>query len=728
MINRRLLSAVVLAAGVIVCLAASLARTSPAPRARGVVSVDSDDIGGVVTSTKGPEAGVWVIAETHDLGTKYVKIVVTDDQGRYLLPQLPKANYTVWVRGYGLVDSLPVEATPGKDVDLTAKIAPDALAAAKYYPAEYWYSLLQLPPKSVFPGTGPTGNGISPNIKSQDQWIDQVKINNCESCHQLGDLATRTLPANLGHYDNSIEAWSRRVESAQVGAQMAAGLFRMGREGALAMFANWTNRVAAGEYPHQAPPRPEGLERNIVITEWDWGGPKEYFHDEITTDRRNPTLNAYGPIYGVHELSSDYMSVVDPVRNTKAEIPVPVRDADTPYASPQTMSEPSPYWGNEPIWTSKANVHSLMMDADGRIWTAGVIRSPDNEPAFCKKGSDNPSAKIFPLDRSNRQANMYDPKTGKWTLIDTCFSTLHLMFAEDADNTLWFAGDRNVVGWLDTKKYEETHNADKSQGWTPLILDTNGNGKRDDYVEPDQPIDPNKDKRIYGPFYGINPSPADGSVWGTVLGFPGAIVRVDPGKHPPETALAEIYQPPWNNPKAKVQGYGPRGLDIDRNGLVWTVLTSGDFASFDRRKCKGPLNGPKATGQQCPEGWTLYPFPGPSFKGTESGSADANYYDWVDQFNTFGLGKNVPVATGNDSDSLLALLPNARKFVILRVPYPMGFFAKSLDGRIDDPDAGWKGRALYSTYATRAVQHIEGGKGTTSKVVRFQLRPDPLAK
>ena len=726
--TNRIWHAGLVAVGIGLCLAASLAKITPARRASGVVSVDNDDIGGMVTSSKGPEAGVWVIAETHDLGTKFVKIVVTDSQGRYLLPQLPKANYKIWVRGYGLVDSTPVEAAPGKDLDLTAKIAPNALAAAKYYPAEYWYSLLQLPPESAFPGTGPTGNGISPNIKSQAQWIDQVKINNCESCHQLGDLATRTFPPTLGHYSTSIEAWSRRVDSAQVGAQMSAGLFRMGREGALAMFANWTDRVAAGEYPHQAPPRPEGLERNVVITEWDWGGPKEYFHDEITTDRRNPTLNAYGKIYGVHELSSDFMSVVDPVRNTKAEIPVPVRDADTPYASPQDMSDPSPYWGNEPIWTSKANVHSLMMDGEGRIWTAAVVRAPGNEPAFCKKGSDNPSAKMFPLDRSNRQANMYDPKTGKWTLIDTCFSTLHLMFAEDADNTLWFSGDRNVVGWVDTKKFLETHDAAKSQGWMPLILDTNGNGKRDDYTEPDQPMDPTKDRRIYGAFYGINPSPVDGSVWGTVLGFPGAIVRLSPGKNPPETALAEIYQPPWNNPKAKVQGYGPRGLDIDRNGVVWTVLTSGHFASFDRRKCKGPLNGPKATGQQCPEGWTLYPFPGPSFKGTESGSADANYYDWVDQFNTFGLGKNVPVATGNDSDSLLALLPNTGKFVILRVPYPMGFFSKSLDGRIDDPNAGWKGRALYSTYATRAVQHVEGGKGTTSKVVKFQLRPDPLAK
>src|SRR5438445_2592610 len=124
------------------------------------VSIDNDDIGGVVTSAKGPEAGVWVIAETTDLPTRFAKVVVTDDRGRYLVPDLPKANYNVWVRGYGLVDSPKVQAAPGKTVNLTAVVAPDARAAAEYYPASYWYSLLRVPDRSEFPGTGPGGNGI----------------------------------------------------------------------------------------------------------------------------------------------------------------------------------------------------------------------------------------------------------------------------------------------------------------------------------------------------------------------------------------------------------------------------------------------------------------------------------------------------------------------------------------------------------------------------------------
>jgi hypothetical protein len=168
-------------------------------------------------------------------------------------------------------------------------------------------------------------------------------------------------------------------------------------------------------------------------------------------------------------------------------------------------------------------------------------------------------------------------------------------------------------------------------------------------------------------------------------------------------------------------------MDIDSNGVAWVSLSSGQFASFDRRKCKGPLNGPKATGNHCPEGWTMYPFPGPQFRNVKSpGSAESSYYAWVDQQDTFGLGNDVPIATGNASDALLALKDG--RFVTLRVPYPMGFYAKGLDGRIDDPAKGWKGKGLWSTYATRAVHHIEGGKGTTSKIVHFQLRPDPLAR
>ena len=256
-----------------------------------------------------------------------------------------------------------------------------------------------------------------------------------------------------------------------------------------------------------------------------------------------------------------------------------------------------------------------------------------------KKARAIPRQSLFPLKTSGRQLAVYDQKTKKVTLIDTCFGTHHLVFAEDGNNTLWTSsgGGGGAVGWLNTKLFDETHDEEKSQGWTALILDTNGNGKRDEYVEPDQPIDPKKDKRINAAFYGVTVSPVDSSIWGTVLGFPGAVVRLNPGANPPATALAEIFELPWNNPNAPVPGFSPRGLDIDRHGVVWTVIASGHLTSFDRRKCKGPLNGPTATGQHCPEGWTLYQLPGPQLKGvTDPGSAESSYYDWVDQFDTFG--------------------------------------------------------------------------------------------
>jgi len=717
-------------AGAAMLIAAVLSVTRPGHGARkpaAAIPMDSTDIAGVVTSSKGPEAGVWVIAETKDFGTGFRKMVVTDDQGRYLVPDLPKANYSIWVRGYGLVDSAKVQAAPGKQLDLKAVIAPSAKEAAQYYPAIYWYSLLHIPPKSDFPGTGDSGNGIATRITSQEMWVERVKTDGCESCHQMGDKATREIPKELGAFDTSFDAWVRRIQSSQVGGGMMNTAVQTGVKRLLGEYADWTDRIKAGELP-PVPPRPQGKERNVVITSWDWSGPKDYFHDEITVDRWNPTTNPNGLVYGVHEESTDLLTILDPVKNSFTEVPIP-SGPGTPRVEPPEVVQPSPYWGTEAISTAKAAAHSLMMDSQGRIWTASQTRGHDN-PAFCKEGSSLASAIAFPINTGSRQVNMYDPKTQKWTLVDMCASALHLNFANDANHTLWIGNPGvDAIGWLNTKMFDQTHDAQKSQGWTPFILDTNGNGKRDDYTEPGQPSDPTKDTRMKAGFYGIIPSPADGSVWGTVLGFPGGILRVNPGPDPAKTALAEYYEVPWNNPRAPVQGFSPRGLDIDSNGVVWTVLASGHFASFDRRKCKGPLNGPTATGQQCPEGWTLYRTPGPSFKGVSDivGSADSNYYNWVDQFDSLGMGKNVPVTTGNDSDALNVLDTSTGKFIVMRVPYPMGFFAKSLDGRIDDPKAGWKGRGLWSTYATRAPWHIEGGKGTTSKAVKFQLRPDPLA-
>src|SRR5215469_11835562 len=124
----------------------------PASSAAAQVAIGDNDIGGVVTSASGPEAGVWVIAETRDLPTRFAKMVVTDDQGRYVVPDLPKAKYQVWVRGYGLIDSPKTDAVPGQQLNLTAVPAPNDAAAAQYYPAIFWFAMLKIPDRDQFGG------------------------------------------------------------------------------------------------------------------------------------------------------------------------------------------------------------------------------------------------------------------------------------------------------------------------------------------------------------------------------------------------------------------------------------------------------------------------------------------------------------------------------------------------------------------------------------------------
>ena len=698
-------------------------RLSGQQKPAAAVQIDDDDIGGVVRSVNGPEAGVWVIAETTELPTRFSRSVVTDDQGRYVLPDLPKTSYNIWVRGYGLVDSPKVKSTPGKIVNLKAVVAPNEAAAAQYYPAIYWYSLLKIPEASEF-----GGKGKIPAKITQGAWLTEIKNRSCVGCHQMGQLSTRTFPKNvphpLGNFATSEEAWLRRIQSGQSGERMSNTLIKDLGGAPIKYFADWTDRIAKGELPHAKPARPQGVERNIVVTTWDWLNDKHYLHDLIASDRRYPTVNTYGPLYGSAEYSTDIIPVLDPVKHTTANMVAPARDANTPealgpgHAASDKLMQPSPYWGEEKIWDTRANNHNGMFDRKGRVWFAARSRGPDN-PAFCKKGSDHPSARLFPLERTNRQLTMLDPKTGQYTFVDTCFGTHHLQFGYDANDTLWTSGGGPVVGWVNTKMLDETGDLGKSQGWTALILDTNGNGKRDEYVEPNQPVDPTKDKRIVSGFYAVMPSPVDGSIWGSTFGYPGSIVRLVPGPNPPATALAEIYNVP-------PPGFGVRGADIDKKGVVWVSLASGHLGSFDRRKCKGPLNGPKATGNHCPEGWTFHQYPGPGFQGIGQNTAESSYYSWVDQHNTFGLGEDVPMSTGNLNDGLIAFKDG--KMIILRVPYPLGFYAKGFDGRIDDPNAGWKGRGLWSSSGDRAPWLKEGGKGSTPIAVHFQLRPDPLAK
>ena len=500
------------------------------------VRIGSSDIGGAVTGPNGPEAGVWVIAETTDLPTKFARIVVTDDQGRYLIPDLPKANYSVWVRGYGLVDSPKLRAAPGKLLNLTAVPAPNEAAAAHYYPAIYWYSMLKIPDANEFGGKG----AIPGNI-TQAEWLAVMKSRSCIGCHQLGQAVD---PHDAG----SIRRYQVKRRGVDAPRAIRAGRSADGeparrppRWGAIQVFRRLDRPHRQGPAAAQQAQAARGIERNVVVTWWEWSDPRKYLHDLISSDRRYPTVNANGPLFGSPEYSTDMLPILNPKTHTVTYFRAPVRDEDTPealgpgHAAIEKPLQPSPYWGDEKLWDSRANNHNSMFDKKGRLWLAAAVRGGNN-PDFCKKGSSHPSAKLFPIEKNVRQLAILDPKTMKYTFVDTCFGSHHLQFGYDANDTLWTSGGGPVAGWLNTKKFDETGDVAASQGWTAFVLDTNANGKRDAYTEPNQPIDPSKDMRITGGSgtYAVMPSPVDGSIWYTVGVFAGrgAVLRLAPGAEP----------------------------------------------------------------------------------------------------------------------------------------------------------------------------------------------------
>jgi len=647
-----------------------------------------DFIEGHVRSQSGePEAGVWVIAETDALPTPFRKIVVTDDDGKFLLPELPDVAYDVWVRGYGLRDSTRIQAEPGQ----TIKLAVDAASrreAAAIYPASYWLSML----------TPPEGD---------PHWVNTFKLG-CQLCHQVGSGITRA---------GTREQLDLGLHKATYMNLVADGL---GREELLASMTGWRQRILDGETPAM-PPRPKGTERNVVLTQWAWGDTFTYAHDEIATDKRDPSRYANQPIYGV-DLANDRMLMVDPVAHSASSSAVPTLNGfDTAWCD-QTYKPldaeqafPSGFGslgcpvrpgitGYEGQYPNAANPHNPMLDDLGRVWITTQIRREwaEDLPAFCQRSP------VITNNYHHRQLGWYNPKSGDYQLIDTCFGTHHLQF--DRHGVLWVSGDSNVVGWFDPAKYDPDKPASlaAAQGWSEVKVDTDGNGT--------------PDTSLPGFNYGVIPNPQDDSVWfaqpggnpGGALDFRGRLIR-----YTPATDKHEAYTPPR-------PGSGPRGVDVDREGIIWVALGgSGHLGRFDRSVCAQTWG----SGDQCPEGWTLYRSPGPLIAtdadpGDER-SADFHYYLFVDQHNTLGMGEDTVIINGTGSDSLLAFDQKSRTFVTIRVPYPLNTYTRGLDGRIDDANAGWKGRGLWFTNGLDPIIHSEIPQSYVGKV---QLRSHPLAR
>jgi streptogramin lyase len=650
-------------------------------------------IQGTVTSGDDrPEAGVWVIAETGDLPTPaYRKIVVTNDRGRFVLPELPEADYQVWVRGYGLNDSDKVPVTveqtgPRRPIALEAEVAGTPQERAAHYPANYWLSLFK----------PPADTESLPGGRNQHAWMSDFKLG-CQLCHQMGSASARGMRGDRARLDAGLLK----------AGNMNGAANGLGRDAVLDALADWGGRIAAGQVP-EAPPRPSGVERNMVITQWQWGldpALYTYAHDEVATDKRNPMLYPDGKIWGV-DLGNDRLLSVDPVTHEADEKTVPTLDGFSTPWNFATLGQPAAGGMTEHLgaYQNPANPHNPMMDDTGKVWMTTAVRPDNPPPAFCTTPPGPNAEHRAPPTRSNvghRQLGYYDTNSDEFALIHTCFGTHHLQF--DEEGVLWLSGDSQVFGWFDPSKFDPDRPRETesdAQGWSQIVVDSDGDGT--------------KDTPSNGFNYGIIPNPVDDTVWTGRPGNPGNIVRYDPGSD-----MFEVYRPP-------APGHGPRGVDVDTKGIIWTGLGgSGHLAKFDRSKCRQTWG----TGDQCPEGWTLYRSPGPQIDtgpgAANVTNADFHYYIWVDQFNTLGMGKDTVILNGTGSDSLLAFNQRTEKFTVIRVPYPKNLFTRGLDGRIDDPGAGWKGRGLWFDNGSDPVLHSEVQR---SYVGHVQLRPNPLAR
>ncbi len=528
-----------------------------------------------------------------------------------------------------------------------------------------------------------------------------------------------------------------------------------GRARGLEMWSDWTKRIAAGELPKEAPPRPAGVERNLVITSWDWANGR-YVHDNISTDRHNPTVNANGPIYGIIGMIG-YIEVLHPTTGKQEEIAYQVNLNKNVELLPGDV-------------VPDAFPHNPMLDKKNRLWITDLGRyggpKPGTPPrpnkmAYCTDPGFK-YAKYWPQPgTASNTAVIYDHNKKHIEGIPLCNGQHHLMMNVNNRDMYFSGGDSRVASWVDIDAWDATKDPTKAYGWCPLVLDTNSKTPakvgglsevsitpdRTQWNEPavaggsmpmgdeggggiaaDKPIDPNKDTRIQGFLYGIDADPKTGAMWFAQTDpFPSGLVAFHAGTNPPETCKTEMYTAPKidaNNYAAYIN----RGVSVDSKGIAYAYYGSGQLGRFDRTQCK-VMSGPTiAKGQHCPEGWSFFDAPGPKFDGVKVGTADFHYLGWVDLHDTLGMGKDISISTGTNSDSLLAFDDATKKYSVLRVPYPRGFHTRGLDGRIDDPKAGWKGKGVYATYASQPVWHQEGGEDASGpQLVKFQVRPNPLA-
>ena len=654
-----------------VCVAAiSAARTPLAGAAQngsganGANGAPAAAIGGTVVNaaTGRPEAGVWVIAETK-LQTPYRKIVVTDDQGRFLVPDLPQASYDVWVRGYGLKDSAKTKSERGQQLKLQASSATPQ-EASRLYPASYWASLIHPPAKDQLPAE---------YKGSQDHWLAELRA--CNQCHQLGMTATRLY--------SRPEQWDKLLA---LNNGMGRAADELGRAQLTTALADWVTRIRNGELP-AAPARPAGVERNFVITQWEWGSEQSFVHDNVSTDKRKPTLYPYGKVFGADRMYGGRLLVLDPVKNTVDALQVQPRSMEGYNAKKDY------YHTNEAdagVWM--ASPHNPMLDDQGRVWMTAPVRAGrvQNNPAWVKntivtESMDASEIELAYKSIAGRGNGMhlafYDSKNNTFGQVDTSFPTHHLQF--DWQGRLWT--DAGIIGTLDLNKLD-FKNLPASEGAAQQAW---------------MRVDRSTQRVLPSGGYGITISPVDGNVFVSVSTSNGPENKI--WKIDPRTRKMTDYPLP-----APLRL--PHGIDHSTDGRVWFSAGSGHLGRFDPKTQK----------------FTAWQLPGPKYPGTgsETGSTEYPYFLWVDQFDVLGMGKDMVVVTGTSSDALFIFDPGTEKFITFRMPYPLPFYTRGLDGRIDDARAGWKGRGLWASFNSYLPKFAETKMGY---VVHVQMRPNPLA-
>jgi hypothetical protein len=310
-----------------------------------------------------------------------------------------------------------------------------------------------------------------------------------------------------------------------------------------------------------------------------------------------------------------------------------------------------------------------------------TLRTRDNnaQPTRCSGDKANAFGKII-HPRSGKQAANYDPKTQKFENIDTCFTVDHNEFSHD--NFIYY-GTTGSVGWVNMDTWDKTHDAEKSTGWCPAVIDTNGDGKiSTGWTEPDQPVDPARDHRVTFGCYAITVNEKDNSIWCSGIGSEQKrLTRITKGDNPPETCRAEIYEPP---PGQQIPLVGTGGVYADSNGVVYDAWRVGPPHVIRSQWCKSTKD-VKADGQSCPEGWTIIATPTnrPTPTATRPASRPPLWISgnaWLRQ-GCAGLPR--PTLIRSNCSSRTSSSSRARSV-------SMSYFARSGSGRVDNPNTGWK--------------------------------------